>query len=104
MSADHSLRVFNEQPLVGRQANIEAWHGYCASWPDYVIYPRRMTQSGDLVAILGHTTGSHLGLPDDEESQLTLIWLCRCAGASVTDWELIEDTAESRRAFGLDRS
>ena len=60
-----------------------------------------MAQAGDTVAILGHTTGSHLELPDEKESQMTLIWLCRCAGGKVTAWELIEDTPGNRAAWML---
>jgi hypothetical protein len=36
------------------------------------------------VAVLGHTTGSHLGLPDHEERALSLIWL-----AEVKDGQLL---------------
>src|ERR1700742_803325 len=68
MTEDHALQVFDEPPLVGRRATIEAWRGYFASFPEYVIYPRRLAERRGRVAILGHTTGSHLGLPDDDES------------------------------------
>jgi ketosteroid isomerase-like protein len=101
MSNDHELKIFGEAPVVGRAANVEAWRGYCGSWPAYVIYPRRMAQTGDTVAILGHTTGSHLGLADEEESQLTLIWLCRERGGRVASWELIEDNATNRSRWQL---
>src|SRR4051812_40151547 len=73
MSDDHRLEVLDEDPLVGKDVNTEAWRGYFESYPRYVIYPSRVAERGDHVAILGHTTGSHLGLPDDEERQLTLI-------------------------------
>ena len=101
MSEDHELKVLTEPPVAGHAANVEAWRGYCGSWPGYVIYPRRMAQTGDTVAILGHTTGSHLELADDEESKLTLIWLCRANGGFVSTWELIEDSDENRRLWGL---
>src|SRR5947209_13064122 len=41
MTEDHILQVFDEPPLVGRQRNIDAWHGYAANFPTYVIYPHR---------------------------------------------------------------
>jgi hypothetical protein len=31
MTADHELRVLNEEPLVGRDRNIAAWRGYATS-------------------------------------------------------------------------
>jgi ketosteroid isomerase-like protein len=98
---DHTLRVFDEEPLVGREANIQAWRGYAESFPDYVIYPHRISDLGGTVAVLGHTTGSHLGLSDAEESRLTLIWLAEVADGAVRRWSLVEDNPENRRRLGL---
>ena len=102
MSDDHRLEVFDEPPLAGKQANVEAWGGYFASFPRYVIYPSRVAERNNSVAILGHTTGSHLGLPDDEERRLTLIWIVETADSSVTCWKLIEDNPANRKVWGLD--
>jgi hypothetical protein len=54
-----------------------------------------------VVAILGHTTGSHLALSDDEERAHTLIWLAHTANGAVTRWRLIDDTPAKREAYGL---
>lgn len=74
MTNEHHLDVFDEEPLVGRDANVEAWRGYATAFPRYVIYPEHVVAQGDTVAVLGYTTGSHLVLPDDEERLLRLIW------------------------------
>jgi ketosteroid isomerase-like protein len=103
MSDDHRLQVFDETPVAGRDANERAWSGYFEAFPSYVIYPRRIRESGDgIVAILGHTTGSHLGLTDDEESLLTLIWIAECLQGAVRGWTLAEDTPVNRDRYGLD--
>ena len=102
MSADHRLEIFDEDPLVGREANAAAWRGYFYAFPDYLIHPRLISESDGTVAILGHTTGSHLGLPDDEERELTLIWLGDTGDGAVTRWRLIEDNPTNRRAHDLD--
>jgi ketosteroid isomerase-like protein len=102
MSSDHRLEVFDEDPLVGKDFNIDAWRGYFASFPRYVIYPHRISQRSGCVAILGHTTGSHLGLPENEKRKLTLIWLAQTANGSITRWKLVEDTHSNRRVWGLD--
>ena len=102
MTVDHALEVFDEAPLVGRDANVEAWRGYFAAFPRYVIYPRRIAASGDVVAVQGHTTGSHLDLPDEDEVQLSAIWLVTVVDGAVRRWRLVEDTAAHRRAYGLD--
>jgi hypothetical protein len=98
---DHALQVFDEPPLAGRRANVEAWRGYFASFPEYVIYPHRLAERYGRVAILGHTTGSHLGLPDDEESSSTLLWLAVVVDGLVRSWSLVEDTADNRQEHGL---
>lgn len=75
--------------------------GYFASFPEYVIHPRCVADCGGTVAVLGHTTGSHLGLPDEEESTATLIWLATVVDGAVERWVLIEDTGDARERYGL---
>lgn len=101
MSDDHRLEVFNEPPLIGRAENQKAWAGYFSDYPDYLIHPSRMAESGEAAAILGTTTGSHLGLPDSEERKLSLIWVARVRAGLVRAWQLVEDSAENRQLFGL---
>ena len=101
MTDDHTLQVFDEAPLVGRRANVEAWRGYASAFPHYVIYPHEISERGDAVAVLGHTTGSHLGLPDDEEQKLTVIWYARVDSGRLSRWQIFEDDASRRREFGL---
>ena len=101
MTDDHTLQVLDEGPLVGRHANVEAWRGYASAFPHYVIYPHQFSERGDEVAVLGHTTGSHLGLPDDEEQKLTVIWFARVDRGRLSLWRIFEDDASRRREFGL---
>jgi hypothetical protein len=101
LTADHRLEVFDEEPLVGRDANTDAWRGYFEAFPRYVIYTDRLAERDGTVAIRGHTTGSHLGLPDDEERQLHLIWLVDVDDGAVARWRLIEDNEANRLRHGL---
>ena len=103
MTADHTLIVFEEEPLAGRDRNVDAWRDYASAFPDYVIHPHRLAADGSRVAVLGHTTGSHLGLGDEEESAVTLIWVADVAGGLVRTWRLVEDSAANRASLGLDR-
>lgn len=103
MTDDHELTVFDEPTLIGREANLAAWRGYVESYPAYAIYPDRIAEHAGVVAVLGHTTGSHLGLPDEAESQLTLIWLAETVEGAIHAWRLIEDTPENRQRFRLER-
>jgi hypothetical protein len=101
MTQDHVLQVFDEAPLAGRDENVAAWHGYAEASPDYCIHPHRLAEAAGRVAVLGHTTGSHLGLPPEEERNLTLIWVAEVVGVAVRSWTLIADTVENRRRYGL---
>jgi ketosteroid isomerase-like protein len=101
ISPDHRLQVLQEPPVTGQDANRDAWHGYVTAFPDYVIYPDRLVHRGDDVVVLGSTTGSHLGLPDDEERQLTVIWRATVQDGLLTLWQIIDDTPAQRALLGL---
>jgi hypothetical protein len=95
------MELFDEPPVVGRAASAAAWRGYCDAFPAYVIHLRAVVARGGRVAVLGHTTGSHLGLPDDVEAQETLIWVVDVAGDRVARWKLLADSAAARADLGL---
>jgi ketosteroid isomerase-like protein len=102
MSDDHRLQVFDETPVTGRDDNERAWSGYFEAFPSYLIHPHHIAETPDgAVAVLGHTTGSHLGLADGQESLLTVIWIARCQQDSVSSWTLAENTAPNRDRYGL---
>lgn len=101
MANDHRLHVFDESPLAGKTANMEAWAAYIASFPEYVIYPHQMVARNADVVVLGHTTGSHPGLSDEEESTLTVLWRASVEDGRLTLWQLIADTPARRAEFGL---
>jgi ketosteroid isomerase-like protein len=101
MSPGHRLQVLQEPPVTGREANRDAWTGYLTAFPDYVIYPDRLVHRGDDVFVLGSTTGSHLGLPDQEERRLKLIWRATVRAGLLTSWQVIDDTPGQRALLQL---
>ena len=101
MADDHALRVFDEAPLIGRRENIKGWRGYTTNYSSYAIYPHRVAEHEGRVAVLGHTTGSHLGFSDEQESMRTLIWVAHVDHGLVQSWRLIEDNPENRTRLGL---
>ena len=101
MSPGHRLQVLQEPPLDGREANRGAWNGYLTAFPGYVIYPDHIVDRGDDVLVLGSTTGSHLGLSDQEERQLKVIWRAAVCDGLLTLWQVIEDTPGQRALLGL---
>jgi hypothetical protein len=102
MTDDHQLVVIDEETLRGKTANVQAWKGSAAAFPRYVIYARAITEPRPgWVAVLGNTTGSHLGLTDLEERALTLIWLAEVRNGQLRCWRLLEDTPDRRSELGL---
>ncbi|HZI77589.1 MAG TPA: nuclear transport factor 2 family protein [Gemmatimonadales bacterium] len=101
MSSDHRLQVHGEPPVTGQEANRDAWNGYVTAFPDYVIYPDHIVHQGDDVLVLGSTTGSHLGLPDQVERQLGVIWRATVRDGLLVLWQIIEDTPGQRAFLGL---
>ena len=101
MTEDHRLQVFDESPLEGKDANIDGWRGYTSTFPDYVLYPHQLVARNAEVIVLGHTTGSHLDLPDEQESGLTLLWRALVRDGRLQLWQLIEDTPDRRVQFGI---
>jgi ketosteroid isomerase-like protein len=102
MTDDHRLLILDEPPVVGREANTEAWHGYASAFPEYVIYPWRIAATGDRVAVLGGTTGSHLGLSDERELELSVLWVAEVTDGRLATWQIVEDTPEARERLALD--
>jgi hypothetical protein len=101
MSPGHRLQVLQEPALTGREANRDAWNEYVIAFPDYVIYPVHIVGRGDDVLVLGSTTGSHLGLSDQEERQLKVIWRAAVRDGLLTLWQVIDDTPGQRALLGL---
>ena len=101
MTDNHTLRVFDERPLVGKAANIDAWWSYTSSYPDYVIHPHQLSDDDGRVVVVGHTTGSHLALADDKEREVTVIWVAEVEGRLLTSWRIIEDTPQHRSELDL---
>jgi hypothetical protein len=62
---------------------------------------RRPSGVGPKVAVLGNTTGSHLGLPDEEEMHEDVIWSAEVRDGRLSRWSIIVDTPETRRALQL---
>ena len=101
MTEDHELHILDEEPVVGRDSNRRAWRGYFEAFPHYVVYPHRIADRGNAVAVLGTTTGSHLMLPDEKERQLLVLWVGEVRDGRLASWSIVDDTPEGRARHGL---
>ena len=101
MTDDHVMCLLDEPPVSGKETLREAWRGYLAAFPEYTIYIERIAARGGHAGIVGNTTGSHLGLPDEEERRLPVIWTADVRGGLVASWNIVEDAPELSRELGL---
>jgi hypothetical protein len=102
MTDDHRLLILDEPLATGRELLRRAWQSYFDAIPDYVIYPWRFAeQPGGLVAVLGSTTGSHLGVPDEEERRLQVLWTAEVVDVLLKTWSIADDSIEARRDLHL---
>lgn len=89
MTPNHSMQVLDGLPLVGRQPNVVNWERYFAANPAYTIHVAKVATRGIRVAVLGHTTGSHLKLPDAQEAGLPVVWLAEVVGPLLKSWRIL---------------
>jgi hypothetical protein len=100
ITEDHVLRLLDTPPVFGGGLR-PAWQHYFSAFPNYVVYPERIAQDGNAVAVLGHTTGSHLGLADAEESRIPVIWTAEVRDGLIARWSIVPDAPEMRVALRL---
>lgn len=77
--------------FTGRQS----WDDYFTSYPDYRIHVDRIVTSGDGVAIIGRTTGSHV--PSEVEEHMSWLWTVEVWGGLVAEWRIYSDVEEAER-------
>jgi ketosteroid isomerase-like protein len=63
--------------------------GYLSEFPDYRIHARTILQSGDSVAVIGGTTGSHV--PPSIEANETLVWTAEVREGLIVEWRIYAD-------------
>ena len=65
------------------------WQGYFSAYPKYKIHVQHVLTSGNGVAIIGKTTGSHV--PPEVEEKETVLWTAEIRDGLVAEWRLYTD-------------
>ena len=109
MTADHVFIDTEGSSVRGTRALKEAWRGYYRLFPDYAVKIDRAIDRGDIVILLGSSSGSlseyaqeTLNRPDgspaqDGDFQGSAIWTARIDGDRVSEWRVYPDTDSVRR-------
>jgi len=70
----------------------DGWEGYFSDYPKYRIHVKHILTSGNGVAIIGTTTGSHV-TPEIEEKE-TVLWTAEIREGLVAEWRIYSDIEE----------
>jgi hypothetical protein len=81
---------------------VKDWEDYINTYVHYRIYIRQIFELEESVAIVGHTTGSHLALSDEVEFHSEgAIWLVKVAQEKITHWQIFSDSIENIKTLRL---
>jgi uncharacterized protein (TIGR02246 family) len=96
MTEDHAFIDHDGTVQSGRDVMREGFRSYFESFPDYTIHLSRVVTIGDVVVLIGRTTGSHI--PREVEAEETVVWAARVEGELVREWHILyADTEKARR-------
>jgi ketosteroid isomerase-like protein len=73
----------------------DGWQDYFSDNPDYRIHVQHVLTSGNGVAIIGKTTGSHL--PPEVEEKETVLWTAEIRDGLVVEWRIYSDIEEAKK-------
>ena len=73
----------------------DGWQSYFSSYPKYKIHVQHVLMSGNGVAIIGKTTGSHVP-PEVEEHEMVL-WTAEIRDGLVAEWRIYSNIEEAKK-------
>jgi len=71
------------------------WQDYFSAYPKYEIHVHHVLMSGNCVAIIGKTTGSHV--PPEIEEKETVLWTAEIRDDLVASWRIYSDIEEAKK-------
>jgi len=73
----------------------DGWQDYFSAYPKYKIHVQHVLTSGNGVAIIGKTTGSHV--PPEVEEKETVLWTAEVRDGLVAEWRIYSDIEEATK-------
>ncbi len=77
----------------------DGWQDYFSSYPKYKIHAQHVLMSGNGVAIIGKTTGSHV--PPELEEKETVLWTAEIRNGLVVEWRIYSDIVEVKKKIKI---
>jgi ketosteroid isomerase-like protein len=75
------------------------WHSYFENYPEYKIHIDHLVNGGNGVAIIGRTTGCHVG-PKVEKNWI-ILWIAQVRGDLIAEWRIYSDVHEIREEVNI---
>jgi limonene-1,2-epoxide hydrolase len=88
---DFTFINYEGEAYVGRAG----WQDYFTSYPEYKIHVDRLVTSGNGVAIIGRTTGCHVG--PEVEARWTVLWTAEVRKGFIAEWRIYSDVEDVQR-------
>jgi ketosteroid isomerase-like protein len=95
MTDDHTFVDSEGSTTTGRDACVEAWRGFFASFPDYCNVFDTVTSEGDSVYIAGRSECS------EPELAGPALWRAVVHDGRVAHWQIYVDSPHARSELGL---
>ena len=73
----------------------DGWQDYFSTYPKYKIHVQHVLTSGNGVAIIGKTTGSHV--PPEVEEKETVLWTAEVRDGLVAQWRIYSDIEKVKK-------
>lgn len=77
----------------GKESHKQFWSEYLSAYPNYKIHIHHVLTSGNGVAIIGKTTGSHV--PPEIEEKETVLWIAEVTNGLISEWRIYSDEEEA---------
>lgn len=89
MTKDFIMITYEGESEIGRELLRKGFQGYFTDYPGYKIHVEKVARSGNDIAIVGKTTGSHI--PPEVEERETVILIAKIEGNLVAEWRIFSD-------------
>jgi ketosteroid isomerase-like protein len=89
MTEGFTMIAYEGKLETGRELMKEGFQGYFTDFPEYKIHISKVARSGDDIAIIGKTTGSHISPEIDAKE--TVIWTAKVEDNLVSEWRIFSD-------------
>lgn len=95
MALDHVFVDSAGGRVIGKDKCVEAWRGFFAMFPDYRNVFEHVHATDGTALITGRSECS------DARLDGPALWKAVVQNGRVTEWHVLDDTPEARRALGL---